>query len=185
MKCPHHPTYQGYKKTKRDCPICQKIWKETQGRIGHKYHSITTPKFKCGTMHLLSELSCVMIFGNLPPYFWRKDTPVSSDIKKHYQTTYKQLQQWYNHNNNIFKDFEVIIYNIFVKPNDKQKQNTQKILSDITKIEMPKVTSVEKEQDYFEVSSQGSPINKISAHKKLKQEIKECKGENNGEKDSV
>jgi len=89
MKCDKHPSYKGIKKTKRDCPGCDAIYKrrqETERAKGGLHPSLTTPGQSFGINHILAEMSCLMLYGKLPPLFWRKDADVHPEIKKHYKT---------------------------------------------------------------------------------------------------
>ena len=89
MKCEKHPSYKGVKPTKRDCVVCKAIFKkrqETERAKGGLHASLTTPGQLFGINHILAEMSCIMLYGKQPAYFWRKDSTTHKDIKKHYKT---------------------------------------------------------------------------------------------------
>jgi hypothetical protein len=89
MNCDKHPNYRGIKKTKRDCDGCKAIFQRRQEKErakGGLHPSITTPGQLFGINHLLAEISCTMLFGKQPPYFWRKDSASHPKVKSHYKT---------------------------------------------------------------------------------------------------
>lgn len=171
MKCSKHPKYSGYKKPKRECSQCLKVWKTKQKEIGNKYNSITTPGFTCGIVHLMCEISTVMIYGKQPGGFWRKNAPVKKEIKDHYQKIFKMLNRWKKNDRDVFKDIETVLYHIFIKPNDKVKNKIKKSF-------IPKQENTKEDSglDYFdfEVSPEKSRIN---IYRKLKEQNGEEKEE--------
>jgi hypothetical protein len=89
MKCEKHPNYKGVKPTKRDCVVCKAIFqkrRETERAKGGLHASLTTPGQLFGINHILAEMSCIMIYGRQPAYFWRKDSETPREIKQHYKT---------------------------------------------------------------------------------------------------
>lgn len=165
MKCEKHPTYSGYKKPKRDCAKCLKVWKTKQKEIGNKYSSITTPGFNCGIVHLLCEISTVMVYGKQPGGFWRKNTPVKKEIKQHYQKMFRLLSGWRKRDKSVFQDIETVLYHIFIKPNDKAKNKIKRSFVS----EQNKSEEKQENIDYFdfEVSPKESRIN---IYRKLKEQ---------------
>lgn len=88
MKCDKHPKYMGMKPTKRDCDTCRAIFKkrqETERSKGGLHASLTTNGEMFGINHILAEMSCIMLYGKQPPYFWRKDSPAHKKVKDHYK----------------------------------------------------------------------------------------------------
>ena len=119
MKCTKHPRYKGASEPRSDCEICSNIYKviaEELLKEGKKYKSITTPTFSCGLLHLLAEVSTVMLYGKQPQYFWRKKTVSDPIAKKHYVQTITRMQKWYQSKPNFFKDTNTLLFYIFTKP---------------------------------------------------------------------
>lgn len=88
MNCDKHPKYRGIKPTKRDCSACKAIYQRRQEKErakGGLHASITTPGQFYGVGHILAEISCTMLYGKQPPYFWRKDSSSHPKVKKHYK----------------------------------------------------------------------------------------------------
>jgi hypothetical protein len=97
MKCQKHPTYKGIKKTKRDCKTCLAIFKkrqEVERAKGGLHASVTTPGQSFGVPHILAEISCTMIYGKQPPFFWRKDSGAHKDVKDHYKSILMGVKKW-------------------------------------------------------------------------------------------
>ena len=88
MRCNKHPNYKGLRPTKRDCKTCKALREkvlQVKKKSFDDFESLTTPGFRTSSFHILAEVSCIMLFGKLPPYFWRKSTKCSQKIKDHYQ----------------------------------------------------------------------------------------------------
>jgi len=96
-QCPKHPSYKGLSETKRDCEHCRLIYKQsldlTKNRYG-KFPSLTTPDQFYGINHIMAEISCLMLYGKQPPYFWRKDSQSLSAVKSHYSKIFMGCKQW-------------------------------------------------------------------------------------------
>lgn len=95
-KCPKHPNYKGIRETKRDCKRCAIIYKNKSNSIDKigKFPSLTTPNKRYSIHHILAEMSCIMIFGKLPPYFWNKNSKCSIKIKNHYKKILMGSIKW-------------------------------------------------------------------------------------------
>lgn len=95
-KCPDHPNYKGIRKSKRDCKICDLIFKSNQEQANKKgtFPSLTTPGKRYYLNHILAEISCIMLFGKLPPMFWTKDSPCSNKVKSHYKKILMGCKSW-------------------------------------------------------------------------------------------
>ena len=107
MKCSKHPTYKGIKRTKRDCKTCNAIFskrQEVERAKGGLHQSITTPGQIFGVPHILAEISCTMIYGKQPPYFWRKDSTAHKQVKDHYKQILMGVKKW------KFKKYETPIF---------------------------------------------------------------------------
>ena len=120
MQCSTHPNYKGTKypgKRNQNCPDCQKLYKAVQDSQDrwNPYRSISTPNFKCDMVHLLAELSTIMLYGQQPNLFWRKDTPANNKAKEHFSKTYNQLKSWMQRSPATFTGFKTILYQIFVQ----------------------------------------------------------------------
>jgi hypothetical protein len=71
---------------------------------------------RCGLIHLLSEVVCLMMFGQLPPYFWRKNTPVEQRVKEHYKKTRTRLYHWQQTGDTRYTAMRDMLFHLFVKP---------------------------------------------------------------------
>lgn len=121
MNCSKHPNYKGYHKPKRNCPECLALWRQIQRELwkyGKKYQSITTPGFKCTIEHLFAEISCVMLYGKLPKFFWRKGN-ATPEIQKQYKQALLYMQRIKKYKN-LFSSLEIVLNAIYVKPFKKQ-----------------------------------------------------------------
>lgn len=117
MRCSKHPNYKGYKKTKRACAECDKVYQYMQKKLGkyRRYSSLTTKDLKCDIVHLLSEMSCLMLFGPLPPYFWRKGSNVPQKVKKHFGKTFKNLLVWRKNKPDMFDALKIILNVVYIR----------------------------------------------------------------------
>lgn len=115
LMCKDHPNYKGTTWKKNRCPTCDKIFKEIKSQSCKygEYYSITTPDFKCGLIHLLAEISCVMLYGKLPPFFWRVGGDGTQVIRKHFYTLFSMLKAWQNRNPNALTEIRKILYITF------------------------------------------------------------------------
>lgn len=59
----------------------------------------------------LSELSCVMLYGKLPPSFWNK----GGDPEKHFRTTLKKLVAWMKRDRKTFSSVDGVLYQIYTQ----------------------------------------------------------------------
>jgi len=130
MQCPKHPSYKGIRKPKRDCPTCLELYKSIQKEANkyHKFISITTPGFKCGIEHLMAELSCIMLFGQQPPFFWRKNTIIPQKIKEQYKSILLYIQSLKSYDFDKYKALDNILYHVFILPYKRllaKRQNTE------------------------------------------------------------
>lgn len=173
MSCSKHPNYKGYRKPKRDCPECIEIWRQLQRELwkkGKKYTSITTPGFKCDLSHLFAEISCVMLYGKLPYYFWRKGNS-PNEVRKQYQTVLIYIRKL-EHHSSLLSAMEIILNAIYIRP---FKRKVASILNPKPKTEVavqpiPKI-SKEPDADF----SGDTGINKKEALQKLFGETNEKK----------
>jgi hypothetical protein len=95
--CPTHPNYKGLRATKRDCKICQALYQSNKKKTNNKrpFKSITVPNMAVSIHHLIAELSCLQLYGSLPPYFWRKDSPCRREVKNFYIKILKMAWHWH------------------------------------------------------------------------------------------
>lgn len=104
MNCSKHPKYNGLRYKKIRCETCDLIHKEVQkSRQFGGLKSLTTADWSFGLGAFLAELSCVMRFGKLPPFFWRQDSQVPQFVKDHYHSVYKVLKSWNYRDPDTFK----------------------------------------------------------------------------------
>jgi len=133
-RCEKHPNYKGIKPTKRDCSGCKAIFsrrQELERAKGGLFPSLTTQGQYFGVPHILAEMSCIMIFGNLPPYFWRKNVAVNPKIKSHYKTVMMGAKKWKFKNypeptfgNNPVKVFQKMLWYLVTRyANDEKMRN--------------------------------------------------------------
>lgn len=122
MKCSKHPSYSGTRWKKQRCPECDALYKEinTQSSKYGKYVSLTTPSYKCTIIHLLSEISCLMLFGRLPQFFWLKASSCPRNIRDYFWTTSRTLNSIKQRKPEMIKSIENILYITFVQ---KYKQS--------------------------------------------------------------
>jgi hypothetical protein len=140
MNCDKHKAYKGTRKPKYQCKICEEIYRIRQKAKNEeaKFHSITTPQFGCGLIHVLAEIFCLMLFGQLPPYFWRKSSGSNSQIVKTYGSIYAELSYWYKKDTKVFNEFYKLFHLIYDKR--RLKMNVDSIVENhsIEKQEKPK-----------------------------------------------
>lgn len=117
MRCTKHKTYKGIKPTKRDCPDCKRLYKQVQAKFREElsptapYRSITTRDKRVSLPAILAEISCLMLFGRQPPYFWRKKGPVA----RHYDKILREIKHWQKRNKAQFKGIHAIFYHTYTK----------------------------------------------------------------------
>jgi len=107
MNCDKHPKYRGIKPTKRDCDACKAIYQKRQEKErakGGLHASITTPGQLFGVGHILAEMSCTMLYGKQPPYFWRKDSSAHPKVKAHYKSILMAAKKM------KFKNYETAVF---------------------------------------------------------------------------
>lgn len=169
LTCPKHPKYKGLTPTKRNCDVCKALYNEVQksSKEYGKYHSITTPHLKCGIVHLMSELSCVMLYGPQPPFFWRKKTPSHPAAKKYFTKVFTNLKSWLKKNKDILRPTEVVLYNIYFKEFQKTQLKNKHYVETETPIKKPK-----KIYNCELKITDDNPNSKWSAIKKLDKKIK-------------
>lgn len=96
-QCPKHPNYKGMRKTKRDCQACKNIYETAQkAKVKNLglFPSLTTPGQRFTVEHIIAEMSCIMLYGKQPPYFWRKEAQVPNSIKEHYKKVFFGAKNW-------------------------------------------------------------------------------------------
>lgn len=115
-QCPKHKTYQGLRETKRDCPECKRLFKAVQKSIAQTfdpaqpYNSLTTPNKCFGILGFITELSCVMLYGNrLPPYFWNTNSKAAYHFKREIQ----KLQAWKYRDKKLFDAVHTVFYHTY------------------------------------------------------------------------
>lgn len=117
MRCDKHKTYKGLKTTKRDCPECRKLYKIVQKRIREElnpsapYQSITTPDKRVSLPAILAEVSCLMLYGRQPRYFWRNKGTVAS----HYTKVLREMLRWKSNKPEYFSTMHAIFYHTYTK----------------------------------------------------------------------
>lgn len=117
MNCEQHPNYNGMRWKKLRCPACDLIYKEVhkkQTEYGN-YKSLTTPNWACGLNHLLTEISCILRFGTMPPYFWRVNSGSSQKVREHFQKTFNLLKGWQIRDPNFFKQISKLFYYLYLQ----------------------------------------------------------------------
>lgn len=122
MRCEKHPNYKGKKPTKRDCPTCKALREkvlETKNK-GKKdffqdFISLTTPGLKVSSFHILAEVSCLMLFGKLPPYFWRQGTNCSQKIRDHYKQKMSYLFRQRKIRGDVIRELDSLLWLTWAK----------------------------------------------------------------------
>lgn len=122
MHCATHPKYKGDNEIKRlaTCGGCRKVRlayvagmqeRKNKGKGGQ--FSITSPGFRCGIAHLLSELGCVILFGQQPPFFWRAGVRADPRAKEHYKKTLSYINGVLNRDKDLYKQISGILWKIW------------------------------------------------------------------------
>lgn len=113
MNCDKHKTYKGIRYPTNGCQNCLNLYKDIHSKSTKygRYVSISTPDFKCNIIHLISELSSIMLYGPQQRFFWK----TNCEAAKHFQKTLKMLKSWQFRNNNLFSNTEQILWHSFVK----------------------------------------------------------------------
>jgi len=151
--CPTHPNYKGLRPTKRNCKICQALYQSNKKKTNDKkpFRSITAPSLPVGIHHLIAELSCLQLYGDLPPYFWRKDSPARQEVKDHYTKIIKMAFQWHKRKiparngtyNPIQSMQEVLFYTVSQYKVRKSLAEKQTVTIDVPKEKGPVADAVD------------------------------------------
>ncbi len=192
MKCEKHPRYLGMKPTKRDCSACKAIFKkrqETERSKGGLHPSITTPGQVFGINHILAEISCTMLYGKQPPYFWRKDSSSTKEAKEHYKKILLMTKQMkfkkYDapiFGNNPIESFQKLIWYVAGRFDTDEKMRQHHGKKVVSKEEI-----MEKEEQAAQEQSGETffrPVRENKPSKKGKfQNLKKLGGQDGGKKE--
>jgi hypothetical protein len=167
MQCSKHKTYKGLKKTKRNCPNCIKLYKTVQHQIRNNFDpkrpfkSITTFGKRFGSTMMLAELSCVMLYGIQPEYFWQRDTKIA----QHFKLVLKKIMAWKRRDPNFFKNIDIILFHIYTqyfKEQIAQQTSSNLIPTDqVVKEEQEDVEQISLDSDYFGVDTEKARKEKL------------------------
>lgn len=117
LQCEKHKKYQGLRETDRDCPGCQKLYRTVQRTIretfnpSQPYQSLTTRGKRFGMLGFLAELSCVMLYSPLPPYFWKRNNKAA----RHFKTEILKLQKWKQRDGRVFESIHAVLYHTYTQ----------------------------------------------------------------------
>ena len=145
MNCEKHPNYNGLRWKKLRCSTCDAIYKEVhkkQTQYGN-YKSLTTPNWACGLNHLLTEISCLLRFGTLPPYFWRVNAASNIQVRTHFQKTFNLLKGWQSRDPDYFKQISKLFYYLYLQY--AQQDQAMKVTAQPTEVAQ-EIVSEEKAQ---------------------------------------
>ena len=115
--CEKHKRYKGTRLKKERCPGCDKLYRAVQREIRSRfnpirpYKSLTTPGERFGCTMFLAELSCVMLYGDLRPHFWRG----SGRAARHFQQQVKKLQLWRMRDPTPFKTVDAVMFHVYTQ----------------------------------------------------------------------
>ena len=114
MNCPKHKFYKGIKYPSSGCPTCLSIYNLVQETLKSqkKFKSLTSP-MDCGLLHILAEMSVIMLYGPQKEFFWRKVSSSPEEVKEHYKKVYQGMVQWQKNNSQLFEGVDFLLYKIY------------------------------------------------------------------------
>jgi len=150
-QCKKHKTYKGLKPIKRDCPDCQRLYRSVQRAIHRElnpdkpYQSITTKDKRFGVIEFVAELSCLMLYGLQPPYFWN----TNSRAARHFKRELAKMFAWRRRDKTPFEAVNTVFYHTYA-------QHFKEILAERARNKPERYRKVK--QDDCEDEKAGKPV---------------------------
>ena len=164
MHCEKHPNYTGQRPTKRNCKICQALYQKVKeekdkNKDGYfqDFESLTTPGLKVGSFHILAEVACLMLYGSLPPYFWRKGTQCDDKIKKHFQQKISYLFSERKRQPSVMKEQDSLLWTLWVP--DLFKKAAQKVKNTVVVEKQAEDIGVVKPEEIIDIPEREVKMN--------------------------